>query len=129
MKKVIKILLILLITICVINVNTVKVNAASILSDSISGGKSFIDASKDKESPINEDALQETSKSIYNTLILISFVVVAIVGIVLGIKFMMAGVEEKAQLKHALVIFLIGAAVAYGAFLIWKVMVNIFSGI
>ena len=42
---------------------------------------------------------------------------------------MMAGVEEKAQLKHSLIVFFIGATVAYGAFAIWKVMVEVLNKI
>ena len=37
---------------------------------------------------------------------------------------MMAGVEEKADVKKSLIIFLIGTGVAYGAFGIWKVLVT-----
>lgn len=132
MKKIVKFLLIL---VCVIiftfitNINNSHVYAASILSNAISGGKGFIDSSSDEKDKIDEKTLKDTSSDIYNTLLIISFFIVAIVGITLGIKFMMAGVEEKAQLKHSLIVFFIGAAVAYGAFAIWKVMVDVLNKI
>ena len=130
MKKAIKFLLILVcIIIFITNINNSHVYAASILSNTISGGKGFIDSSSDAKNKIDETTLKDTSSDIYNTLLVISFFVVAIVGITLGIKFMMAGVEEKAQLKHSLIVFFIGATVAYGAFAIWKVMVEVLNKI
>lgn len=132
MKRIIKILLILvsiIIITFITNINNSHVYAASILSNAISGGDGFIDSSSGESDLINETALKNTSSNIYNTLLIISFVVVAIVGITLGIKYMLAGVEEKADIKHSLVTFFIGTCVAYGAFTIWKVLVNILNGI
>ena len=122
MKKVIKFLLLFLAVIFFLN-NT-YVYADSLLGDSISSGKSFLQSASGTMSKDQEKSLKYTSNSIYNTLLMISFVVVAIVGIILGIKFMMAGVEEKADVKKSLIIFLIGTGVAYGAFGIWKVLVT-----
>lgn len=122
MKKVIKFLLLFLAVIFFLN-NT-YVYADSLLGDSISSGKSFLQSASGTMSKDQEKSLKDTSNSIYNTLLMISFVVVAIVGIILGIKFMMAGVEEKADVKKSLIIFLIGTGVAYGAFGIWKVLVT-----
>ena len=42
---------------------------------------------------------------------------------------MMAGVEEKAEVKQALVVWAIGTGVAYGAFGIWKVLVTFLNEI
>lgn len=122
MKKVIKFLLLFLAVIFFLN-NT-YVYADSLLGDSISSGKSFLQSASGTMSKDQEKSLKDTSNSIYNTLLMISFVVVAIVGIILGIKFMMAGVEEKADVKKSLIIFLIGTGVAYGAFAIWKVLIT-----
>lgn len=122
MKKVIKFLLLFLTVMFFLN-NT-YVYADSLLGDSISSGKSFLQSASGTMSKDQEESLKDTSNSIYNTLLMISFVVVAIVGIILGIKFMMAGVEEKADVKKSLIIFLIGTGVAYGAFAIWKVLVT-----
>ena len=122
MKKVIKFLLLFLAVIFFLN-NT-YVYADSLLGDSISSGKSFLQSASGTMSKDQEKSLKDTSNSIYNTLLMISFVVVAIVGIILGIKFMMAGVEEKADVKKSLIIFLIGTGVAYGDFAIWKVLIT-----
>ena len=96
---------------------------AGFIDDVISGGKDFIGSSSSNVN-INQNQLKATSKQINETILIISFVVVAIVGIILGIKFMMAGVEEKAEVKKSLVTFVIGCGVAYGAYAIWGVMLK-----
>ncbi len=119
-KKVIVIFVIFMLLIFCINVTTTY---ASSLGDVISGGKSFIDSSSGNVE-IDTSKLQDTSNSVYNILLMISFIVVAVVGIILGMKYMMAGVDEKADVKKSLVIFLIGCIVVYGSFGIWKVIVT-----
>lgn len=121
-KKILKVFVLFIFIIFIIN-NTITY--ASTLGDVISGGKDFISAGSDEyDNTIDTEKLSETSDTIYNILLMISFVVVAVVGISLGIKFMMSGVEEKADVKKSLVGFFIGCIVVYGAFGIWKVMVN-----
>jgi len=119
-KKVITIVILIFLMIFTINTNNIY---AANLSDVISGGKDFLESSKDNVK-IDEDKLIKTSSSIYNILLMVSFVVVAVVGISLGIKYMMAGVEEKADVKNSLIVFVIGCIVVYGSFGIWKVIVS-----
>lgn len=123
MKKIIGSILLIFI---IIVFCTGPVANASLLSDSVKNGKSFLDSSSNSKSTVNidEKKFASLSNDIYRTLLIISFVVVAVIGIVLGIKFMLAGVEEKADVKKSLIVFLIGAGVAYGAFGIWSVVVN-----
>lgn len=122
MKKVFSFLLIFIMILFFIN--SPKVYANTMFTDAISGGKTFLNQADEGLSDEQQETLKSTSSSVYNTLLLISFVVVAIVGIALGIKFMMSGVEEKADVKQALVVWAIGAGVAYGAFGIWRVLVT-----
>lgn len=122
MKKYIFRIFIIFISIMVV-INITNICNASTLGDTLSGAQDFIQSGNGNVS-INSNNLQETSNSVYNTLLMISFIVVAIVGISLGIKFMMSGVEEKADVKKSLVTFFIGCVVVYGAFGIWKVLVT-----
>lgn len=122
MKKYIFRIFIIFISIIVV-INITNICNASTLGDTLSGAQDFIQSGNGNVS-INSNNLQETSNSVYNTLLMISFIVVAIVGISLGIKFMMSGVEEKADVKKSLVTFFIGCVVVYGAFGIWKVLVT-----
>lgn len=119
-KKIAVILIIFLLLISCINITNTY---ASDLGDVISGGKSFVDSSKG-DVKVDSAKLSKASSSIYNILLMVSFIVVAVIGITLGIKFMMAGVDDKAKAKESLVIFFIGCIVIYGAFGIWKVLVT-----
>lgn len=124
-KKILVIFIIFILLIFAINVTNTY---AGDLGDVISGGKGFVDSSKG-DIEIDSSKLSQTSKSVYNILLMISFIVVAVVGIILGMKFMMAGVDEKAKANESLVIFFIGCIVVYGAFGIWKVLVTALSSL
>lgn len=78
---------------------------------------------------VNEPGLKIASDSIYNLLSSIGMIVSVVVGIILGITFMMASAENKAKVKEALVPYIVGCIIVFGAFGIWKILVNTFSGI
>lgn len=48
-----------------------------------------------------------------------------LVGTVIGIQFMVASAEDKAKVKEALIPYVIGCAVIFGAFTIWSMAVNL----
>lgn len=124
-KIVVKILMMMLLIVFIINTTN---SYAGLLSDVISGGDKFLN-SGDNEISIDSDKLQYTSSQVYNALVIISFIVAAIVGIVLGIKYMMAGVDQKADVKQNLIIYVIGCVVAFGAFGIWKIIVTALNNV
>lgn len=100
-------------------------------TDSIDGlitdSNNFI--SKGSNDRIKEESIQDFSKTLYNILITIATVVSVIIGGILGIKIMLASAEEKAQVKELLVPYVIGCVVVFGAFGIWKLVVNILQNI
>ena len=100
-------------------------SSESSLSDVISGGDSFIQAGKDGSAKIDKGSLQNASSSIYNILLICGMIVAVLIGSIMGIKFMIGSVEEKAEIKAALVPFAIGCIVVFGAFGIWKIVVTI----
>ena len=100
-------------------------SSESSLSDVISGGDSFIQAGKDGSAKIDKGSLQNASSSIYNILLICGMIVAVLIGAILGIKFMIGSVEEKAEIKAALVPFVIGCIVVFGAFGIWKIVVTV----
>lgn len=51
-----------------------------------------------------------------------------IVGIIIGIQFMVASAEDKAKVKEALVPYVVGCIVIFGAFTIWSIAVNLGQG-
>ncbi len=91
----------------------------------IEGADNFLE--KGGSSVINEETLKEASDFVFNAFLAVAIVIVVIVGMIIGIKFMMAGIEEKAELKETLVPYFWGCIVVFGAFGIWKLVVTILS--
>ena len=119
-----KIMTILILTFLLINIFTfVNKSYASSISDIFDGAKDFLSKGEDV-SESQEDNLKKTSDLIYNILLVIGIGVAVVVSGILGIKFMMGSVEEKAQIKDQLVPFVIGCIVVFGAFGIWKIVVE-----
>ncbi len=127
-KKLAIILLLFIISnVLFLNINVS--NADFSLDSIIKGGKSFLDSGKEVNQTINEANLKSVSDGLFNSLLLIASSIAIIIGIVLGIQFMLATVEEKAEIKKAIIPYVIGCAVAFGAFGIWKLIVSILSAI
>lgn len=91
----------------------------------IEGAQSFLE--KGTTGTVKEAPLKSTSNFIYNILLGIAMVVAVIVGMIIGIQFMVTSVEEKAKVKEALVPYVVGCIVVFGAFGIWKLAMNILS--
>lgn len=122
LKSLIVIILILFINILFFNINVVQAEG---FSDVISGGDSFINAGTNGNMDIDRGKLQDTSKTLNSILILIGMCVAVVVSAILGIKFMIGSVEEKAQIKEALIPFIIGCIVVFGAFGIWRIFITV----
>jgi hypothetical protein len=105
--------------------NTKGSSSGASLSDVISGGDSFISSGKEGSAKIDKSQLQGASTSIYNILLICGMIIAVLIASILGIKFMIGSVEEKAEIKAALVPFIIGCIVVFGAFGIWKIVVTI----
>ena len=69
--------------------------------------------------------LSETSDFIYKLLLSLAIIIAIIIGMILGIQFMVASADEKAKVKEALIPFIVGCIVVFGAFTIWKIVVNV----
>ena len=98
------------------------------LDDMISDADNFVQQGGNVVS-LNPDQLQTFSQTLYNILLTVGIVVAVIVGSILGIKFMVASVDEKAKVKQMLVAYVIGCAVVFGSFGIWKIVVTILQNI
>lgn len=129
-SKILLILIIIQIIFAIVNTS----ESASIWSDMYNEADSFIDAGKDGSQNnqiimgnISAGSVKSIINDIYNILFPLAVVITVIVGGILGIKFMLASAEDKAKIKESLVPYIIGCAVIYGAFGIWKVAITIFS--
>lgn len=72
---------------------------------------------------IDTEQLSSASKVIYNTFLVIAFVLAAIIGSILGIQIMAGSIERKTEAKQALVPYAISCVIVFGSFGIWKVLV------
>ena len=127
MKKLLIFTMILILFLIIIYPNNVSATATS-LDQIMEGADDFIDAGggdKDVDKTIDTDSLKDTSDFLYNVLLGISMVVAVIVGMVLGIKYMTSTTEDKADIKETLTAYVISCVVVFGAFTIWKIIVNI----
>lgn len=121
-----KILLIFLIILIIIfSTNNVKALGIKEIFD---GADEFIKSGRDNESGIDIidlNQLNKTSDLIYNILFIIGICIMLIIGAILGIKFITGSVGEKVKVSEALIPYVIGCAVIFGAFGIWKLVIEI----
>lgn len=115
--------LILFLIIAILWIYPCDVKALSI--DNIMSGADDFLTKGNTTSVISESTLEETSDFIYNMLLAICMVVAVVVGLVLGIKYMTATSEEKAGIKETLVPYVVACAITFGAFTIWRIVINI----
>lgn len=129
-KIILKILIILMFLIVIEN----NQSYAYPLTDIINSGQNFIDEGKAGGSAINSnqfaidsDQLKESSNLIYNILLGIGVILSVLVGAILGIKIMWGSIEEQTKAKEALIPYVLGCVVIFGAFGIWKLAVTVFA--
>lgn len=105
--------------------NTFCLPISHAIGEVFSAGKNFLGAGNIAESVVDTGAMKEASDYIYNMLLGIAVIIAVIIAMILGIQFMAASADEKAKVKEALLPFIVGCIVVFGAFTIWKVVVNI----
>lgn len=92
----------------------------------IDEGESFITIGEQgANDKLPSSDLKNLSDTLYIMLLTVGIVIAVIVGLVLGIKFIMGSIEDKAEIKTMVVPYVIGCIVVFGAFTIWKIVVNI----
>lgn len=110
--------------------STLRIAEKSTAGEVIEAGDSFIQKGSQNASKIfSTDELHDLSSTIYNILLVIGIVIAVLLGAVLGIKFIMEGAEGKAEVQKALVPYVIGCIVIFGAFAIWKIVVTVLQGL
>lgn len=78
---------------------------------------------------LNQGNLQKFSSDLYTVLLVVATAVSVLVGIIVGIKYMIGSVEEKAEYKKLLVPYLAGCVAVYGALGIWKLLVTVLGSV
>lgn len=123
MKKLNYLIFILQVLLCITIIFIPTTVKADFLSDVINQADDFVNTGENsKKLTIDETGMKSDSDDIYNILLTIGIITAVIVGTILGVQFIIASAEEKAKVKEALVPYLIGCIVVFGAFSIWKVV-------
>ncbi len=78
---------------------------------------------------IDQENLASASSAIFNTLFGIGVVLSVIVGGIIGIQYIMASAEDKAKIKESMMPYVLGCAVIFGAYGIWKFVYAILQNI
>lgn len=90
----------------------------------IAAAKDFISSANTKGT-VEESEFQKGIGNIYNIFLAAGMIVVVAGGTALGIKFMLSSVEGKAEVKELLVPYLVGTFIIFGAFGIWKLVMEV----
>lgn len=97
------------------------------LDDMIHDGDNFISSSN--RTVIDQEQLQGGISNLYNIFLEVGVAIAVIIGLIIGIKFMLGSVEEKAEIKKLLWPYAIGCFVVFGAFGIWKIALEIMQSV
>lgn len=116
-----KILIIALVLLIINTIIPLKVNA---VSDMFKDADNFLAAGESPKTVIDETKLQSTSNTIYKWLMTLAICVAVIIGAIIGVQFITGSIEGKAKIQEALVPYIIGCIVVFGAFFIWRTLVN-----
>ena len=123
MKKLNYLIFILQVLLCITIIFIPTTVKADFLSDVINQADDFVNTGENSKTiTMDETGMKSVSDDIYNILLTIGIVTAVIIGAFLGVQFIIASAEEKAKVKEALVPYLIGCIVVFGAFSIWKVV-------
>lgn len=101
-------------------------STASSVDDIIKSANAFLQVGEDSNI-IDTSRLQTVSKFVSGVLLTIAIAITVISAAIMGIKFMTESVEDKAKIKESMTPWVIGILVAFGAFAIWQVTINIMS--
>lgn len=94
----------------------------------LSEGKNFINNGRD-QTPIKWDEIKKNILPIAHILVAIATVVFMVVGMIMGIKYMISGADERAGIKQKLIWLIIAMVVVYGATGIYNIVVDIMQNI
>lgn len=127
-KKIIKNILIILLIVSVLFLITTPVFA----TQTGDGIKTQADNWLNKgaaNNPISAEKIGSILRPVANILLAIGSVIIVIMGVVMGIKYITASPDKQGQLKGQLVGLFVSAVVLYGAYGIWSVVYTVLKGI
>ena len=122
MKKTVKLVSILLLTVMIVMTLTTMVRANGIDAANIAGGLTGTTSNAQSD-------VTKIGNQLIGIITTVGVVVAVIVLLILGIKYMMGSASEKAEYKKTMIPYLVGAILIFGASAITKVVVGLAQGI
>ena len=74
---------------------------------------------------IDSKNLRDKSGDIYNMFLAVATAVAVVVGAMLGIQFMTAGIDKKVEVKESIFPYIVSCIVVFGSMGIWKLIVTV----
>ena len=93
----------------------------------IEGADKFLE--EGNKNILNMGSIEEVSNTLFNIFSILGTAFVVIVGAILGIQFITASPEGKAEIKEKLIPYTVGSVVIFGAIGIWAFVANVLNGI
>ena len=78
---------------------------------------------------VNGGNVQKASNMLFNVLFTIAIAASVLIGIYLGIKFMMSSAEDKASIKESLLPYFVGVIIMFASFSIWRLVLVLLQSI
>ena len=131
MVKIFKILYILLVIVSVlsfVNISNADSGSATSFSSIWSKGQGFISKGEGGEKITTDEAVTQLVP-IGRILVGIASVVLVVAGLIIAVKYMMSGADERAKLKEKLLWYVISIVVVYGAVGIYNVVTKVMKQI
>ncbi len=88
----------------------------------------FIDKGQAGATITQKEAVQNLIP-VGRVLVQIATIVLVIVGLIIGLKYMMSGADEKAKMKEKLIWYVISIVLVYGAVGIFNIVINVMNEI
>lgn len=129
-KRIIKTILTLIIILLITaNFNVVQAQEREniTIEDVTGGAKNFIQSGTSQNNPLDITGVQNVTDVLYNILLAVGIIVAVIVGLLIGIKYMTGSVAQKSETKQLLLPYIVGCVVIFGAFGIWKIVVELLN--
>ena len=148
LKKIVDILILIILATCIIPLSSKAMNVSDkvyindetmtlkIASDkTISGFDDWQQQAKNFIEKGNSGIKVNTSEAIKaflpigRILVGIATIVLVVVGLIFGVKYMIAGANDKAQLKQKLIYYVISVVLIYGAVGIFSIVISVMNNI
>jgi 4-amino-4-deoxy-L-arabinose transferase-like glycosyltransferase len=125
--KVLKTIVFFVICSCMLYFSS-NVSYAKSFGEIMNGGDEFVNSSSNQQI-FNEDAQKKGASQLYFLALGVGIAAAVLVGVILGIQFITTGVEGQAKVKEKFLPYAIGCIVIFGAFGIWRLVVDIVQGV